>query len=104
MDFPAGTVDKNSPADAGDMRLISDWGRSHVPQSNRHCNYWSLRALEPMLCSKRRHHNVKPTHSNQRADPAFCKQRKPARSNKDPVQPKINKNTSDVHVPYMAHH
>ena len=35
-------------------------------------NYWSPRTLEPVLCSKKRHCNEKPTHHN-----------------KDPMQPKI---------------
>ena len=31
-DFPGGTVDKNQPANAGDMGLTADPGRSHTPQ------------------------------------------------------------------------
>ena len=33
-DFPSGPVVKNLPANAGDMSLIADLGRSHMPQSN----------------------------------------------------------------------
>ena len=33
-DFPGGSVIKNPPANAGDMGLIPDPGRSHTPQSN----------------------------------------------------------------------
>ena len=33
-DFPGGTVVKNPPANAGDTGLISDLGKSHVPQSS----------------------------------------------------------------------
>ena len=32
--LPSGSVVKNLPASAGDMRLIPDQGRSHVPRSN----------------------------------------------------------------------
>ena len=34
MDFPGGSVVNNSPANAGDMGLIPDLGRSHMPQGN----------------------------------------------------------------------
>ena len=89
---------KHLPANAGDTGSIPGPGRSHMPRSN-----WapapqllSLRSrarepqpltvevseaqllkparLEPMLCNKRSHCNEKP-----------------ACSNKDPMQPKINK-------------
>ena len=33
-DFPGGTVVKNPPANAGDMGLSPDQGRSHMLQSN----------------------------------------------------------------------
>ena len=33
-DFPNGTVDKNSPASAGNMRLTPGLGRSHMLQSS----------------------------------------------------------------------
>ena len=33
-DFPGGTMDKNLPANARDMGLIPDLGRSHMSQSN----------------------------------------------------------------------
>ena len=36
----------------------------------RNRNYWSLRALRPVLHDKRNHHNEKPVHCNQRAAPA----------------------------------
>ena len=32
--FPGGSVVKNPPANAGDMGLIPDPARSHIPQSN----------------------------------------------------------------------
>ena len=34
MDFPGGSVVNNSPATAGDMGLIPDLGRSHMPHDN----------------------------------------------------------------------
>ena len=34
LDFSGGAVDKNPPANAGDMGLIPGPGRSHMPQSN----------------------------------------------------------------------
>ena len=34
MDIPGGPVDKNPPANAGDMSLIPHLGRSHMPQDN----------------------------------------------------------------------
>ena len=33
-DFPGGTVDKNLPADAGDMSSIPDPGRFHMLRNN----------------------------------------------------------------------
>ena len=33
-DFPGGTVDKNSPANARDASSIPDPGRFHMPQNN----------------------------------------------------------------------
>ena len=33
-DFPGGAVDKNPPANAGDMGSSPGPGRSHVPRSN----------------------------------------------------------------------
>ena len=34
LDFPGGTVVKNPPASAGDMRTIPGLGRSHMLRSN----------------------------------------------------------------------
>ena len=34
LDFPGGTVDENSPTDAGDTDSITSPGRSHMPQGN----------------------------------------------------------------------
>ena len=75
--FPGGSVVKNSPANAGDRGSISDPGRSKMPRIIRpvghnywactlefgSCSYWSLRALESVLHSKRNHCNEKPVYS-----------------------------------------
>ena len=53
--------------------------RRETDPTSRHC--WSALTLEPTLCSERSRHNEKPTR---------CSWRKPARSNKDPAQPKIH--------------
>ena len=52
VDFPGGTVDKNLPANAGDMSSIPGLGRFHIPWGN----YWAcvlqllkLKFLEPVL-------------------------------------------------------
>ena len=34
QDFSGGTMDKNLPANAGDLGSIPDPGRSHMPQSS----------------------------------------------------------------------
>ena len=34
QDFPGGTVNKNPPANAGDMGSVPGLGRFHTPQSN----------------------------------------------------------------------
>ena len=66
-DFPGGEVDKNTPANAGDMSSIPGPGRLHMPQSN----YASVPQLpkpvhlEPVLCTKRRHHNEKSMHCSE---------------------------------------
>ena len=94
--FPGGGVVKNPPANAGDTGSSPGLGRSHMPRSNEASapQLLSLRSrdrepqllkharLEPVLLNKRSHRNEKP---------ARRKQRKPARSNKDPTQPKNKK-------------
>ena len=44
-DFPGGAVDRNPPANAGNMGSIPGLGWSHMPQSNE--------AHEPQLLSQR---------------------------------------------------
>ena len=57
---------KNLPVNAGDTGSIPGPGRFHMPQSNMSMGhkYWSLRALEPVLHSKKSHHSEKPMHHN----------------------------------------
>ena len=100
--FPGGAVVKNPPANAGDTGSIPGPGRSHMPRSNwarapqllslpsrtREPQLLKPSGLEPMLRNKRSHRNEKPAHCN-RVAPTRRNQRKPARSNKDPMQPKV---------------
>ena len=63
---PGGPVVKNLPINAGDMSSIPGPEDSTcLGASKLLChNYWSLRALEPMLYIKRIHGNEKPVHRN----------------------------------------
>ena len=60
-DIPGGTVDKNPPANAGDMGLIPGLGSFHMPQGNEGC---VPPLLKLVLCNKRIHHNEKPAQYN----------------------------------------
>ena len=104
---------KNPPANAGDKSSIPGLGRSHMPRSNeaRAPQLLSLgsRAREPLLlspCATTTEARVPRARAPQREATAMrspCtatksspptthhNQRKPASSNEDPVQPKINK-------------
>ena len=76
--FPGSSVVKNPPANAGDMGLIPDPGRSHmslnnsahVPQLLGLCSrppepqLLSPLVLEPMLRYKRSHRSEKPAYHN----------------------------------------
>ena len=64
--FPRGSVVRNLPASAGDMGSIPDPGRFHMPHSNQARVLQVLKpmCLEPMLCTKRSHHNEKPVQHN----------------------------------------
>ena len=61
-DFPGGIVDENPPANAGNMiKQVNPWS-GKIPHASEKLNpmchsYWSPRALESMLCNKRRHCN-----------------------------------------------
>ena len=66
--FPGGSVIKSPPANAGDRGSIPDPGRSHMTCGTTkpmHDNSWAW-AVQLMLYNKRRHHNEKPEHHNQR--------------------------------------
>ena len=103
--FPGGSV-KNLPANTGDTGSILGLGKTpHAAEQLSLCSrawgptteltcykYWSPCPLEPMLHNKRRHHNEKPVHHNQRVASALWNQKKLTCSNKDPAQPiQINK-------------
>ena len=52
-DFPGGSVDKNTPATAGDMGMISGSGRFHLCATATKSAVWSPRAAttEPIHCN-----------------------------------------------------
>ena len=62
--FPGGAVDKNLPANTGDMSSIPDLGRFHMLGGVG----WQLSSCatttEPVLCHKRSHHNEKSENHN----------------------------------------
>ena len=96
---PGDSLVKNSPANAEDTGLLPGlddptcrgtaklvrhdyWACALEPVSH---NYWSLHALEPMLCIERSHRRDKPTlHNSQQLE-------KNPQSRRDPAQPKLNK-------------
>ena len=100
LSFPGGTVVKNPPANAGNTGLSPGLGRSHMPRSNQ------ARAPQLLsLCSRARELRLSPwacvpqqekpqqreaCAPQWRVAPARCNWRKPARSNEDPTQLKIN--------------
>ena len=86
-DLPGGPVIKNPPDNAGDMGSILVSGRFHMLCDNddRVPQLLDLHALEPVLRNKKSHCNGTPVHH------AHRNQRKPAGSNEDPAQSKINK-------------
>ena len=111
-DFPGGAVVKSPPASAGDTGSGPGPGRSHMPRRDwaRAPQLLSLcsRAREPQLLSR----HVTTTEARapracalqqerppqweacapqRRVAPTRRNWRKPARSNEDPTQPKINK-------------
>ena len=54
---------KDPPVNVGDMGTIPHLGRFHMPQATKpkSCNQ-GARALEPVLCNKRRRCNENPVH------------------------------------------
>ena len=110
MDFPGGTVNKNPPANAGDMGSILSLGRFHMPRDNQarvpHSS-WAC-APGPALCNQWSC-AVRSLRTAVRAAPAHHDQRKP-RSNESPAQPPVtlkygaqNMETCDIvlHVLFM---
>ena len=59
-DFPDAVV-KKLPAKGGNVGSVPGPGRSHMLQRNH-----EPVCLEPVLCSKRSHHNERPTHHNEK--------------------------------------
>ena len=94
---------KNLPANAGDMSLIPDLGRSHIPQSNKVCvpQLLSLcsRAEAAMKPVRPRAHALKQEKPlqlaactlQQRVALAPPQLEKSLRISKDPAQPKRSK-------------
>ena len=76
-------------------QLLSLCSRAHEPQLlSLHATTTEApvpQLLKPVLCNKRSHRSEKPSHRNEELAPARRNERKPAHSNKDPMQPKINK-------------
>ena len=92
LDFPGVPVVKNTPASVGDMDLIPVWEHStcHGPTRPVGHKYCSPHTPEPVL------HNTAFAMRSPRTttESAACLpplERKPVGSDKDPVQPKINK-------------
>ena len=106
--FPGGAVVTNPPANAGDMGSSPGPGRSHMPWSNkaRVPQLLSLhsRAREPHLLSPRAQSPCSTTkeaittrslRTAVKSSP-HSRQLKPTHSNKDPMQPKINKLNKEI--------
>ena len=70
-DFPSGTVDKNLPANAGDMGLILGPRRLHMPRATKAHGpqLRKLSCLEPVLRNKRSHRSEKSIHHNEEESP-----------------------------------
>ena len=83
--FPGGSVVKNSPANARDMGLIADPGRSHKPRSNE--------AQEPQLPNLRSTPHAATAKAQAPRAGALSKgsrhKEKPGHCSEDPAQPKI---------------
>ena len=79
LGFPDGPVAENPSANAGDTGSISSPGRSHMHRATKlKCHsYWSLCALESVLCNKGSHHDEKPGHHNWRAGPLSATRESP---------------------------
>ena len=104
-DFPGGTVEKNPPANAGDMGSIPGWGRFPMPQGsqapapqlpephalrstshNYRCDYRAPCAQSPRSAAGEA--TTMRSCCTTRAVPTHCPKRKPSQSKGDPAQPK----------------
>ena len=67
MDFPGGTVEKNRPANAGNVGSIPDPGRFHMQWSYLVHELQLLKpmGLESVPINKRSHVNEKSLHHNE---------------------------------------
>ena len=81
--FPGGSVVKNPAANSGDMGLIPDPGRFHMPRSSYtrgpqllSAGATAAEARGPVLRNGGSHRSEKPEHCNERAAPARHSQRK----------------------------
>ena len=95
--FPGGSVVKNPTASAGDTSLISDLGRSRMPERNSaHAPQWLslepqlLRPMHPRACAQQKE---MPTQCEARApklesSPYSLQLEKSLQSNEDSAQPK----------------
>ena len=79
-DFPGGTVDRNPLPIQGTRVHSLVWEDSMFPQTLSPCartrEAWAPGRLEPVPHNKRRHHNEKPAHHNQRVALTHHNQRK----------------------------
>ena len=100
QDFPGGAVVKYPPASAGDVGSNPGPGRSHMPQNNEarapqllSLRSRALRATTAEACAPQQEKPLQweARTPQERVAHALCNWRKPARSNEDRSQPKINK-------------
>ena len=92
LDFPGSTVDKNLPANAGDMGSIPGLRKFHTPLATKAHEPQLLKpmCLEPVLHNKRSHGNEKPVHHS-KGDPPSTPTTENLCSDKDPAQTKNTK-------------
>ena len=77
-DYPGGPVNKNLPANAGDVGSIPGPGRSAYHRATKPlCHSPCACALEPQLPDERRHHSEKGLHHNWRLAPLAAAREKP---------------------------
>ena len=68
-DFPGGSVNENSPANAGDTGLTPDPEGSacHGAMKSLYHSGWSLHSLQPVLRNNRNHHIKSPPTTTKRS-------------------------------------